>query len=716
MYNVSNDFKTAILNNARRINAYIEIDGSSYSIQKCTLDMNIYNSETDAFIGTFIAKSGTLKVNKQDSLQLENESFNLFFGIQLADETNENVPIGAMNVYEKTSDTEYKFMDNKMFFNKTFDTTKLTYPTTPLLAAQEACRQAGVELATTDFPNKNLSIPSEVFFGYDATCTDVIVAVAQASCTFATINRNNELEFKWFNKVDFTVPLDNQYTYPIIEVEYGPINSLVLAREPQNDNVYIQDEDSIELNGLTELKISNNPFLDIDRYNSRTAIWNRINGFSYKPYIANMPGYFHLDPGDIIDIQIEDKSYIDAYVLNHTLEYSGGIKSNFSTPALSKSQINYNIASSIENKLHQTELLVDKINGEIKASIKDIEIKLDATTGVIISDEEPGEPIKDMKWLDTSTQPNILKIYDGEKWISASDYTGKLEGIDASISNLETSLSMEQGKIDALIEESTIIVDGEEVSVKETVENMVIGIDGITNTIKTTSGNNLIRDSIGCFNDGSWDGDYNIDSTLETRSRNMYGYALLLKKSTLQQEITVANGVYTLSFTYKKLVNLARVTLTINGTEYILSNNDFTVFTRTFEVSDGQINISFICDTDNACLIINLMLNKGDSAMEWSLNPNETWGDTVKIGRGVRISSTGTDVVFVALADIIGFMDKQGNYITTFDDEGFVTNTAVIKNKATIVNLLIQEVNGQTIINKINPNEVNEVEVLKNGK
>lgn len=713
MYNVSNDFKTAILNNARRINAYIEIDGSSYSIQKCTLDMNIYNSETDAFIGTFIAKSGTLKVNKQDSLQLENESFNLFFGIQLADETNENVPMGAMNVYEKTSDTEYKFMDNKMFFNKTFDTTKLTYPTTPLLAAQEACRQAGVELATTDFPNKNLSIPSEVFFGYDATCTDVIVAVAQASCTFATINRNNELEFKWFNEVDFTVPLDNQYTYPTIEVEYGPINSLVLAREPQNDNVYIQDEESVELNGLTELKISDNPFLDIDRYNSRTEIWNRINGFSYVPFISSSPGYFHLDPGDIIQIQIEDKSYIDAYVLNHTLEYSGGIKSNFSTPALSKSQINYNIASSIENKLHQTELLVDKINGEIKASIKDIEIKLDATTGVIISDEEPGEPIKDMKWLDTSTQPNILKIYDGEKWISASDYTGKLEGIDASISNLETSLSMEQGKIDALIEESTIIVDGEEVSVKETVENMVIGIDGITNTIKTTSGNNLIRDSIGCFNDGSWDGDYNIDSTLETRSRNMYGYALLLKKSTLQQEITVANGVYTLSFTYKKLVNLARIALTINGTEYILSNNDFTVFTKTFEVSDGQINISFICDTDNACSVINLMLNKGDQAMEWSLNQNETWGDTVKIGRGVRISSSGTDVEFVALADIIGFIDKQGKYITTFDDDGIVTNTAVIKNKSTIVNLLIQEVNGQTIINKINPNEV---EVLENGQ
>lgn len=712
MYNVSNDFKTAILNNARRINAYIEIDGNPYSIQKCTLDMNIYNSETDAFIGTFIAKSGTLKVNKQDSLQLENESFDLFFGIQLADETNENVPMGAMNVYEKTSDTEYKFMDNKMFFNKTFDTTKLTYPTTPLLAAQEACRQAGVELATTDFPNKNLSIPSEVFFGYDATCTDVIVAVAQASCTFATINRNNELEFKWFNKVDFTVLLDNQYTYPTLEVEYGPINSLVLAKEPQNDNVYIQDEGSIELNGLTELKISNNPFLDIDRYNSRTAIWNRINGFSYKPYIANMPGYFHLDPGDIIDIQIEDKSYIDAYVLNHTLEYSGGIKSDFSTPALSKSQINYNIASSIENKLHQTELLVDKINGEIKASIKDIEIKLDATTGVIISNEEPGAPVKDMKWLDTSTQPNILKIYDGEKWISASDYTGKLEGINASISNLETSLSMEQGKIDALIEESTIIVDGEEVSVKETVENMVIGIDGITNTIKTTSGNNLIRDSMGCFNDGSWTGDFNVDSTPETRSHNMYGYALLLKKDSLKQHIQTTNGTYTLSFVYKKLINLARAKVVVNGEELALSNGDFTEFKHTFQVTTNSIEIEFVTDTDNSCPVINLMLNKGDTPMEWSLNPNETWSDTVQIGRGVRISSSGTDVVFVAEADIIGFKNKQGEYITTFDDEGMVANSIVVKNKATIVNLLIQDINDQTIINRINPEEV---EVIDNG-
>ena len=107
------------------------------------------------------------------------------------------------------------------------------------------------------------------------------------------------------------------------------------------------------------------------------------------------------------------------------------------------------------------------------------------------------------------------------------------------------------------------------------------------------------------------------------------------------------------------------------------------------------------------------MLNKGDEKMEWTLNPNETWSDTVQIGRGIRISSSGTDVVFVANADIIGFMNKQGEYIATFDDEGLVANAAVIKNKATIVNLLIQDINDQTVINRINSNEV---EVIDNGE
>lgn len=713
MYNVSDDFKGAILNNARRIKAHIEINGKSYDIQKCTLDNNIYSTDIDAFIGTFIAKSGTIKINKQDSLQLENGSFNLFFGIQLEDGTVEHVPMGQMNVYEKTSETEFKFMDNKIVFNKKFDTTSLVYPSTLLKVVKEACRQAGIELDTLNFLNKDISIPGEVFFGYDATCADVITAAAQASCTFATINREDKLEFRWFTMVNFSIPLDNQYKYPTTELSYGPINSLVLAREPQNDNVYIQDEESIKLNGLTELKFSDNPFLDIDRYTSRNAIWSRINGFSFIPFIASVPGQFHLDAGDIVSLQIEGNTYINAYILNHTMAYSGGIKSDFTAPALTKSQINYKIANTFENKLHKTELTVDKIKGEIKAEISDMNTKIDSVGGIIIQETAPQNPIDGMKWLDTSVYPNILKIYDDGEWVSAGDFTGSLDGIKGEIKELNTSLGLEQGRIEGLIKDSTVTIDGEEKTVKETVEKITIDLNGITNTVKTTSGNNLIRDSLGCFNDGSWDGNFNLDSTPETRKRNPYGYAVLLKKGTLKQQVPVANGTYTLSFIYKKLINLAKSSVVVNGEEFALSNSDFTEFKYSLEVTSNFVTLEFVADTDNSCPIINLMLNKGDQPMEWSLNPNETWSDTVQIGRGIRISSSGTDVVFVANADIIGFMNKQGEYITTFDDEGLVANSIVVKNKATIVNLLIQDINDQTVINRINPEEV---EVFENGE
>ncbi|WP_282195113.1 phage tail spike protein [Thomasclavelia cocleata] len=324
--------------------------------------------------------------------------------------------------------------------------------------------------------------------------------------------------------------------------------------------------------------------------------------------------------------------------------------------------------------------------------------------------------------------------------------TGTIDNIKQSVSDIDTEIKRDESmineiirdvqsntmrinntytrgetdvKVESLIQQSTdeINLSLQEVEktgneTKEKLESLVLDLDGLTNTVKTTSGNNLIRDSMGCFNDGSWDGSFNVDSTNETRSRNMYGYALLLKNGNLKQHIQANNGTYTLSFIYKKLINLANVKVTVNDEEILLSNSDYTEFKHTFTVTTNSVEIEFVSDTDNSCPIINLMLNKGDEKMEWTLNPNETWSDTVQIGRGIRISSSGTDVVFVANADIIGFMNKQGEYIATFDDEGLVTNAAVIKNKATIVNLLIQDINDQTVINRINSNEV---EVIDNG-
>ena len=39
---------------------------------------------------------------------------------------------------------------------------------------------------------------------------------------------------------------------------------------------------------------------------------------------------------------------------------------------------------------------------------------------VVISDTEPLEPTASTIWLDTSNGSNLLKVYDGSKWIAVS--------------------------------------------------------------------------------------------------------------------------------------------------------------------------------------------------------------------------------------------------------------------------------------------------------
>lgn len=318
------------------------------------------------------------------------------------------------------------------------------------------------------------------------------------------------------------------------------------------------------------------------------------------------------------------------------------------------------------------------------------------------SDDEPSNPYIGMQWADTSSIPVILKIWDGDGWNIIADYHDQISNLQGQIIDASSSINQNTEDIEVLIEKTTINVDGTQVDIDEFVEDMKITLDGIENTLSKRDGNNVIRDSIGCFNDGAWSGNYDIDSTNEVRSRNQYGYAILLKADTLSQLNNVSNGDYTLSFVYKKHINLSNVKLIINDVEFQLTNTDYTSFSYTFSVTTGIIEIYFESDTDDACTIINLMINKGTEAVEWSLNPNETWSDTVKIGRGVRISSSGTTVEFVAYADNIGFQDKEGNYITTFDYNGMITNEVVVKNKATIVKLLIQDINNQTVINRLN--------------
>lgn len=471
MIESSAEFIQALKSNARRLDAYFTFSNDQYHPLSFSIDNNIYSSDSDSFIGTFIARSGKLKVDPSDSLNLENQWVELYQGIMVSG-TYQYKKIGSFLAYDKDANHEYSIIDKKALFNETAPVDEITYPTTPLQLAQWVCSKVGVPLLTTTFPNASLSIPEAISFGEQPVYADIIVAIAQASCTFARITTEDQLDFRWFSNTDFTIEQKNlAESWPETADPYGPVNSLVLAREPLNDNVYIQDEESIEENGLTELKIADNPILDIDRHTSKNAIFERIDGFTYTPVTCRSQGFFIIEPGDIIQVQLKDQTYVTMYVMNHSISYSGSSRSSFETPALTKSQIQYQYAESIRQALKRTEAIVDKQNQQIQLIIEKQEQQTDIVVGgtnLLLNSKltenvywwttKAGEllpevPDESEEGAETETEPEDIEPVDEPVTGTDSVPIVIYEDVNAAMISAETSSFIDQNVSERLITE-----------------------------------------------------------------------------------------------------------------------------------------------------------------------------------------------------------------------------------------------------------------------
>lgn len=247
---------------------------------------------------------------------------------------------------------------------------------------------------------------------------------------------------------------------------------------------------------------------------------------------------------------------------------------------------------------------------------------------------------------------------------------------------------------------------------------------GVTNTFAEAGGNNIFRNTGLWFTAQSteqslipgsstypsedtfagrtvtyefWNG--NLKKGEEDKAAN--GRAILLQDDVCYQEQTVANGKYTVSFKYKKLVALATASVKINDNTYTLTGDDYEEFEQTIEVNSKHINVTFSCNIANGVEIFDLMVNAGSVKLAYSQNQNETTTDTVNISKGITITSTDTDTTFKANADGIRTLDRNGNELTKFTDIGMIAKKVIVQEESQIVGTLWQEVGEQTWITKL---------------
>lgn len=225
-----------------------------------------------------------------------------------------------------------------------------------------------------EFANYNRMIPNELYLdengdslGY--TIRDVLDELAQVTASIICINQNNQLEIRYIQD-EAVDTFDEEYLKNInvtFGELYGKINSIVLSRSGDSDNVFLYDEESVEENGLCELKIKDNQIMNFnDRADYLPDILDKLDGLEYYINDYESTGIGYLELGDRYNITIEDNTY-SCIMLSDTIEITQGLVEKVVTDKPEDSETDYNKADKDDRRINQAYIIVNKQKQEIEA-------------------------------------------------------------------------------------------------------------------------------------------------------------------------------------------------------------------------------------------------------------------------------------------------------------------------------------------------------------
>lgn len=271
----------------------------------------------------------------------------------------------------------------------------------------------------------------------------------------------------------------------------------------------------------------------------------------------------------------------------------------------------------------------------------------------------------------------------------------RIEGLSNLLDGYSVQIGLNQENIDMLVSKQSNLENG----INKLETQVKINADNVAAEFKQIGGSNLFLNSIGDFGSDNWEGNVKISNNTDIlrHSNSPSGNCFNLQNGIAKQIVFVKNGTFTISFTYKKLINLAECKVRINGTEYVLSELNYTDFEVTLDIVDNNITFEMISDTNYSCYIIDLLLNNGNQKQPWSPNSNEIISGAVKANSsGLEITSNTKNTRLFAGADGVRIENVvNGETVAEFTDTGTETEDLLVKGKAQIAGLLIQKVGNQ---------------------
>ena len=301
--------------------------------------------------------------------------------------------------------------DKLIYSMKQNEDMNITYPISIKNYLSAVASKIGLSLATTIFNNSELQIAGELYVGLDYTYRDILDEIAQVAGGIICLNNNDQIVVKYPTQTSDTI--DESFLKDVnvdFGQKYGPINSIVLSRSGESDNVYLQDEDSVEENGLTEVKIVDNQIMNFnDRSDYLEGILSALDGLYYYINDFTSTGILYYEVGDIYNVQVDNKTY-QCLMLNDEIEVTTGIKEQVYAEMPKENETDYTKADKTDRRINQTYLIVDKQNQSIEAVITTQTEQNQQIARVVQTVDELNSKISDLADVTTSLESNSARL------------------------------------------------------------------------------------------------------------------------------------------------------------------------------------------------------------------------------------------------------------------------------------------------------------------
>lgn len=396
---------------------------------------------------------------------------------------------------EDTLSYKIKCYDKMLFSMKNYEKLQVEYPCTIKEYLTALCTKIGLTLKNADFANQNREIASDLFADLGYKYRDVLDQIAETTGGIICLNLNDEIEVRYVNNTNDLI--DEEYINDInVEFgeKYGPINSIVLSRAEESDNVYKKDDESIALNGLCEIKIKENQFMNFDnRSDYLDELAEKLFGLEYYLNDFTSTGIMYYDLFDKYNILIRGNTY-SCIMLNDEQLITQGLEENIYTEKLEQSETDYSKADKTDQKINRTTLIVDKQNQKI--------------TQVIAESAENTERVNEMQ---STVDSSVQRITETETRLN-NDYL-TAEQIEAENQTLKDDID---------------IIKQQQTTVTTTAQGLQVQIDQINNEGVKSVKNTTVDINEAGVSVGKSDSEFS--TTMNNAGTYMYAYGKQIAK------------------------------------------------------------------------------------------------------------------------------------------------------------------------------------------